>query len=297
MKRREFVESTGMLSLGGLMALNASSNLFGSLSKNKEIGIQLYTVRDAMTADPKGTLKTLASLGYTDVECAGYHEGKFYGMSLEEFKLVLNDLGLTMNSGHTLTGNMKKEQTRTMINNWDAACEDFSNIGMKSIVLAYLFDFERKTLSDYNKIIELLNKCGEIAHVYGLQMAYHNHDFEFMNLEGKIPYDVMLEETDRNLVKYELDLYWVAKANKDAVTYFNNHPGRFPLWHVKDMDNTPDKFFTEVGKGVIDWKALFKHTGTAGMQRFYVEQDVCKNHKPLESAKISINYLKSHIVK
>lgn len=297
MKRREFIETTGMLSVGSLVALNQSSSLFSGIAGKKDIGIQLYTVRDAMTVDPKGTLKTLATLGYTDVECAGYAEGKFYGMKVAEFKMVLADLGLTMNSGHTLTGNHKKDQTRTMVNQWEAACEDFANVGMKSIVLAYLFDYERKKIDDYHYISDLLNKCGETAKKHGLQMAYHNHDFEFMPLEGMTPYDVMLAETDKDLVKYELDLYWVKKANKEAATYFKNHSGRFPLWHVKDMDNTPDKFFTEVGNGVIDWKEMFSHAKTSGMQRFYVEQDVCKNHLPLESAKISIDYLKSNIVK
>jgi sugar phosphate isomerase/epimerase len=253
-------------------------------------------VRDAMTADAIGTLKTLAALGYTDVECAGYAEGKFYGMSVSDFKKTLSDLGLKMNSGHTLTGNHKKEQTRTMINNWEAACDDFANVGMKSIVLAYLFDFERKTMDDYKKIIDLINNSAEVAQKYGLQMAYHNHDFEFKSLEGKIPYDVMLAQTDKNLVKYELDLYWVTKAEKDAITYFKNNPGRFPFWHVKDMENSSEKFFTEVGNGVINWKEIFSHAKTSGMQRFYVEQDVCKNHKPLESAKISIDYLKTNII-
>ena len=297
MKRREFVETTGMLSVGSLLALSSSSKLFSDFAKSKEIGIQLYTVRDAMTADTKGTLKTLASLGYNDVECAGYSEGKFYGMSVSDFKMLLADLGLTMKSGHTQTGNQKKDQTRTMVNNWEAACEDFANVGMKTIVLAYLHDFERKKIDDYHYINDLLNKCGETAKKHGLQMAYHNHDFEFMTLDGKIPYDVMLAETDKDLVKYELDLYWVKKANKEASTYFKNHKGRFPLWHVKDMDNTSEKFFTEVGNGVIDWKEMFTHAKESGMERFYVEQDVCKNHKPLESVKISIDYLKANIVK
>lgn len=297
MKRRAFIETTGMLSMGSLLALQQSSSMFSALSGKKEIGLQLYTVRDAMTADPKGTLKRLAEMGYTDMECAGYAEGKFYGMPLSEFKMVLSDLGLTMKSGHTLTGNHKKDQTRTMINNWDAACEDFANVGMNYIVLAYLFDFERKSIDDYKKIIDLLNTSGEIAKKHGLTMAYHNHDFEFMTLENQVPYDLMLAQTDASIVKYELDLYWVRKAEKDAVAYFQKNPGRFPLWHVKDMENSPEKFFTEVGNGVIDWKLLFSHAQTSGMKRFFVEQDVCKNHQPLESVKISIDYLKNNIVK
>lgn len=234
-------------------------------------------------------------MGYREVENAGYFEGKYYNMPLKEFRKVLDDNGLKMRSGHTQTGAKDPNQKRTMINQWEAACEDAANIGQQYLVLAYIHDFERKSLDDYQRMIELLNKCAVTAKSYGLSMLYHNHDFEFMPIDGTVPYDMILAQTDRKLVNFELDLYWVKYAGKDCLEYFRQHSGRFPLWHVKDMDKTNERYFAEVGQGVIDWQPIFEAQEAAGLKQFYVEQDFCKNHLPLESVKISIDYLKKDI--
>ncbi len=295
MNRRNFIIQSSVLSVASLSLLNCTAQKMKSLN-NGRVGLQLYTVRDAMKEDAIGTLKTLAQLGYTDIESAGYHEGKYYGMSPKEFKKVIDDLGLRMLSGHTLTGANNKDQKNTMINNWEAACEDAASIGQKHIVCAYLFDFERKAIDDYKRLSDLLNKCGETSKKYGVNMMYHNHDFEFIKLNGQVPYDVMLANTNKEVVNYELDLYWTRFANVDPMKYFNEHEGRFHLWHIKDMEGSGDKFFTEVGNGVIDWKSIFNKAKKSGMQHFYVEQDICRNHKPLESVKISIDYLRKNIL-
>ena len=277
-----------------LLSIKGRSEYFNSLTdSDTTYGIQLYTVREDMTKDPTGTLKTLSQMGYIDVECAGYSEGKFYGMTPSDYKKVLDDLGLVMNSGHTLTGSMNPKQTRTMINNWEAACEDAAAMNQKHFVCAWLAPDERNTIDKYKELAELFNKCGEKAKEYGIGFAFHNHDFEFFEIDGIVPYDVLLAETDASLVNYELDLYWIIKAGKDPLKYFEKYPGRFPLWHVKDMEDTDEKFFTEVGNGTIDWLPIFEEAQKSGMKFFYVEQDYCKNHKPLESVKISIDYLRS----
>jgi sugar phosphate isomerase/epimerase len=172
-------------------------------------------------------------------------------MTPKEFRIVLDDLGLKSNSGHTLTGADTPNAKYTMYSNWAAACEDFAIISQKYIVCGYLFDYERKTIDQYKKIAVLFNKSGKIASEQGLRFAFHNHDFEFQNLEGQLPYDLLLANTDPKHVNFELDLYWIKKADKNPITYFNKHKGRFLLWHIKDMEAGSDKFFTEVGNGII----------------------------------------------
>lgn len=293
--RRKFIKDSALLSIAGL-SLSSLSMLqckAAKMSGSKDIGLQLYTVRDAMAADPIQTLTALAKMGYTDIEGAGYSERKFYGMTPKEFRKVIDDLGLKTHSGHTNTGADKPKAKYTMYSDWAAACEDFATIGQKYIVCGYLFDFERKSIDQYKRIADLFNKSGRIASDHGLKFAYHNHDFEFQTLEGQLPYDLLLANTDPQYVNYELDLYWIKKAEKDPLAYFKNHKGRFPLWHIKDMEAGPEKFFTEVGNGIINWSEIFAAKANAGMQHFFVEQDVCRNHKPLESVKISLDYINS----
>ena len=256
-----------------------------------DIGLQLYTVRDDMANDPIETLKYIASIGYTHVENAGYELGKYYGLDKQPFSTILNDLGLKMYSGHTQTGSNQPDKTHTMTNQWEKVCEDAASIDQQYIVLAYLVEEERQTIDDYKKVAELCNKCGEIAKSFGLTLAYHNHDFEFESIDGIVPYDILLSEVDENLMSFEIDLFWTRKGGVEALDYFAKYPGRFPLWHVKDMDDSPEKNFTEVGNGVIDWSKYFNESKQADLRHFFVEQDQCINYKPLESVKISIDNL------
>lgn len=288
MDRRKFISNMSTVAVGSLLVASSNPKM-EELVKN--IGLQLYTVRDDMAADPEGTLRKLAEIGYAHVENADYQDGKFYGYPTKEFKALLKQLNLKMTSGHILTGAAFPERKGTLINDWERAVNDAKEIGQEFIVCPYLFDFERKKLDDYKRLADLFNKCAEVSKNYGLQFAYHNHDFEFMDMEGQLPIDVLLERTDSELVKFEMDLYWVKFANVDPFTYFERHPKRFPLWHVKDMDDTKEHFFTEVGNGIIDWKPIFQQQQQSGMEYFYVEQDQCKDHQPLESVNISHTYL------
>lgn len=293
MERRKFIATSGTLALTSLIALQCKTKQIANAAGLENIGLQLYTVRDDMQNDPLGTLKVIADIGYTHVESAGYSEGMYYGMSPKQFNKALSDLGLKMYTGHTRTGYTDLSMTHTMSNNWEAVCEDAASIGQKYLICGWLAPEERGTLDDYKRTAELFNKCGEISNQYEIKTGFHNHDFEFVKLDGQVPYDVLLSETDSDKVCFELDHYWTTKAGVDGLAILNKHKGRFPLWHIKDMDNSSEQFFTEVGSGVINWKKIFETAPSTGMQYFFVEQDQCRNFRPLESIEIGHDYLAS----
>lgn len=255
----------------------------------KSIGIQLYTLRDLLPKDLEGTLKKVAEIGYKEVELFGYSDGKFFGKTPAQFGALLKSLGLTAPSGHYTTGNTMPKMKGTLTNDWKRAVDDAAALGQKYMVCAYLFPEERK-LDDYKRHIELFNKSAETCKAAGIQFAYHNHDFEFKKVDGMLPYDMILKGTDPKLVKMELDLYWASFAEQDPVALFKKHPGRFPLWHIKDMAKTPKREFSEVGLGSINFQRIFDAKKTAGMTHYFVEQDVCQR-PPLESIAISYRNL------
>ncbi|HWD87755.1 MAG TPA: TIM barrel protein [Mucilaginibacter sp.] len=285
--RRDFLKTSALLSAGMMVA----PQLFAY--DKKYIGLQLYTVRNAMGKDVPGTLAKVAQIGYNSVE-AGYGAGKYYGQTPSDFAALLKQNGLIMPSCHYTLGE-GQNSPGTILTGWDKAVEDAASIGQKYMVCAWLAPSERGNLDHFKKLADYFNKAGEACKKAGIQFCYHNHDFEFIQQDGKYPYDVLLENTDKNNVKFETDLYWLTKAGQDPVALFEKHPGRFPLWHIKDMDNTPKKMFTEVGHGVIDFKKIFAHNKTAGLKYFFVEQDICPGD-PFVSITQSIDYIKKNLV-
>ena len=290
--RRNFLTSAALLSAGLLISPSL-------LAYNKKyIGLQLYTVREAMAKDPAGTLAQLAKMGYNSVEGATYTgTQKFYGLTPQAFAALLKQNGLVMPSSHYRLG---EEPTNgaptlgTMLHEWDRAVDDAAAAGVKYMVCAYLSEPERGNLDHYKYIADQLNKAGERCQKAGIQLCYHNHDFEFVAQNGKLPYDLLLA-TDPKLVKMELDLYWVTKAGRDPLELFKQHPGRFPLWHVKDMAKAAPHSFTEVGNGSIDFKRIFAHATEAGLQYFFVEQDITPG-SPFDSAAKSLAHIKKNLV-
>jgi len=290
--RRSFIKASSLLTAGAII----KPSIFNY--KKGYIGLQLYTVRDAMQKDSQGTLAKVAALGYNSVEGATYTgDQKFYGMDPAAFAKVLKQNGLIMPSSHYRLGEEKTNGQNvkgTMLYEWDKAVDDASAAGVKYMVCAYLSPDERGGIDHYKYVADQLNKAGERCKKSGIQLCYHNHDFEFESQNGQLPYDILLH-TDKNLVKMEIDLYWVNKAGKDPIALFNQHPGRFPLWHVKDMDNTPEKAFTEVGNGTIDFKKLFAQADKSGLEYFFVEQDKTPGD-PFDSITKSITYIKKNLI-
>lgn len=297
--RRSFLKTAAVVSTGLLIApdLFATGNkrIF-TASNKKYIGTQLYTVRALMAKDPIGTLAQVAKIGYKTVEGATYTGAElFYGMPPAQFKMVLDDNGLEMPSGHYALGEAMPAAKGTISNDWEKAVDDAAAVGLKYMVCAYLADSERGTLDHYALSAEKLNAAGAIAQKAGIQLCYHNHNFEFVAQDGKLPYDVLLENTDPDMVKMEMDIYWIYKAKQDPIALFNKYPGRFPLWHVKDMDKTAEQSFTEVGNGIIPFKSIFAHAKEAGLDYFFNEQDVCPGD-PLVSMAESYKYIKANLV-
>jgi sugar phosphate isomerase/epimerase len=274
LKRRHFLKTSSAFAATSMLAFTPTIG-----ATKKSIGVQVYTVRKEINKDLVGTLKKVADIGYTSIELAGYRDGKFYGKAPSEFKQIANDLGLKVLSSHN---GIKPELFEKIV-------EDNVSVGVDYTVLPYLGNTQRKTLDDYKKLADSFNTYGETCKKAGIKFAYHNHAFEFDIMDDKIPFDVLLEGTDPDLVKFELDLYWVKKAGKDPLDYFNKYPGRFAMWHVKDMDPTSGKY-TEVGSGDINFKEIFENASKSGMQYLFVELD--NSERPaLESIKISYDYL------
>ncbi len=268
-------------------------------SKKTDIGLQLYTVRDAMQKDPAGTLAKVASIGFTTVEGATYTGSqKFYGMEAKEFAALLKTNGLSIPSSHYRLGEDKENGAPvkgTMLYEWDKAVDDAATAGVKYMVCAWLSPTERGNIDHYKALADHLNKAAEVTKKAGIQMCYHNHDFEFEKQGDIYPYDILLNNTDKDNVKMELDLYWVTKAGQDAVALFEKHPKRFPLWHMKDLDSTPKHAFTEVGNGTIDFKRILANKEKAGLKYFYVEQDICPG-SPFDSIQKSYSYIKNNLL-
>jgi sugar phosphate isomerase/epimerase len=273
----------------GAATIVAGTKLADSLFANpygKPIGLQLYTVRDQLEKDVPGTLEKVAAIGYKEVEIYD-----LYGMSPAQFTKLLKDNGLTGVSHHYL---LKDEQTH-----WEKSVAEAHDLGVKYMVHAILDPPDRKSLDDYKRHVELFNKIAEQTHKAGMQFCYHNHNFEFQKFDGVTVYDYLFKHLDPHLVQFEMDCFWVTHAGQDPVALMKQHPGRFPLLHIKDLKagNPPTTefdarmgIFAEVGKGTIDWKRIFAAAPQGGMKHFFVEQDYCEV-PPLESVKISYEYL------
>ncbi|HZL11705.1 MAG TPA: sugar phosphate isomerase/epimerase [Prolixibacteraceae bacterium] len=276
--RRRFLKTTAAFA-----AVTMVFPMTACAQEKKTIGLQLYTVRDKIQQDLKGTLEKLAQIGYNSVEAAGYNvaDGTFYGMEPKAFINLLNSLGMPMNSSHTVFE----------LDSAEKVIADAAATGAKYIIYPYLSDQFRTDLDGWKATAEKFNKMGEIAKKNGIQFGYHNHAFEFEKMEDQIPYDLLLTETDPSLVTFEMDLYWVTRGGQNPLDYFKKYPGRFQLWHVKDMVKTEDMFFAPVGSGRMDFASIFAEKESAGMKYFFVEQDSFKDLDSLESAEMSYKYL------
>ncbi len=272
--RRTFLKHTGTYALGTMLL----PSLEVSKHKIKNPGIQLYTVRDEMLKDATGTLKILASLGIKQIESAGSDKGYYYGLKPKEMKQVCADLGMTLRSGHVQINDK-----------WQQTINDAVETGQEYMICSRI-DFKGQTIDNYKRVAAIFNKSGEDCNKVNIKFGYHNHSSEFDEENGKVLYDVLMENTDPLLVHMELDLGWVIASGKNPVDYFNRYPGRFPLWHLKDMDLLK-KHSVEFGKGGLNIKQMFANSNKSGMKYFFIEQEEYANN-PIESMDINLKYLK-----
>ena len=300
--RRNFLKKSGTIALGSLILTKEMRASFLAQAPIHPVGLQLYTLFNVIDTDVKGTLKKVADIGYKEVESAFSKLGGFYGMKPKEFAAVTKDLGLAWKAHHVIgapfkmppgakmpTGADGKPMVippmKNLKDNMQELVDQAAEGGIPYLVCA---NIPTGTLDEIKNSIEILNKTGEACKKAKITFAYHNHDMEFKTVEGKIPYHLLLSETSGDNMKMELDLCWVTKAGVDPVELFKQHPGRFPLWHVKDID----KDMTgpqPVGTGIVDFKRIFANAETAGMKDFFVEHDMPKN--PYASITTSYNNL------
>ena len=280
--RREFIKQTSFLTAAGLLGNNILKAAPSSAGK-KDVGIQLYSVRNEMLADAKGTLLKIGAIGYKEIESARSDKGNYYGLQPREIKSILSDNGMTLRSGHIHVDD-----------DFQNSIDEAAETGQQYLISAVL-PSPGQTVDNYKKSAELLSKAGEQCKKSGLTFGYHNHNSEFDEVDGKILYDVLLENVDPKYVIMEMDLGWIINAGKDPLAYFKKYPGRFPLWHLKDMDPVK-KRSTEFGKGNVDIAGMFKHAKESGMKYYFIEQEEYTNNA-FESMTYDYNWLQKADIK
>jgi sugar phosphate isomerase/epimerase len=276
MDRRTFVAAAGAL-IGSTTFPSSRFSFLGRRRKLERVGLQLYTVRSLMKQDFEGTLAKVAQIGYREVEFAGY-----FDHTPADVRAILDRHALASPGAH-----VSYESTAT---GWDQVLDAARVIGHHYIVVAWIPEAERKDLDAWKRVAERFTKAGEACRRAGLQFAFHNHSYEFQPVAGRLPYDVLLEAADPQLVKMEMDLFWITNGGQDPLAYFHNYPGRFPLVHVKDMAPGADHKMVDVGKGKIDWKSLFAQSQLAGIEHYFVEHD--EPPDPIASIQASYEYLR-----
>ena len=273
--RRSFI-STVSAALVGAACSRVGGSSTESAQRLDRIGVQLYTARRDLARDFEGTLSRIAEIGYRELEFAGYH-----GKSPAEVRAIITRLGLTAPSSHVPIDEFRR--------NIDGAIAAAKVVGHQYLVVPWLDPKERGSIDDYRRLAEELNRFGEKVRAAGMQLGYHNHDFELAPIAGSVPLDVLIERTDPNLLVLELDLYWVTKGGADPLTYFSRHPGRIHMVHVKDSAGAPEHRQVDVGKGTIDFGKLLSRREQAGIRHAFVEMDEPTN--ALETLRVSYQHL------
>ncbi|MEQ8217345.1 MAG: sugar phosphate isomerase/epimerase [Arenibacter sp.] len=273
--RKEFLMQSGMLAAG--VVLLPSFTLHYKNPK-KNLGVQLYTFRKEMLEDAVGTLKRIAALGIKQIESARSTKGLYYGLSPKEMKSVCEDLGMTLRSGHV-----------ALDEHWKETMDQAAEAGQEYLICSSM-PTEGQTADNYKAVAEAFNKAGEECNSRNIKFGYHNHEYEFESENGEVFYDILLNNTQANLVHMELDLGWVVVAGKDPLDYFRKYEGRFPLWHLKDMDMVK-KESTEFGKGGLDIAQMLKYKNESGLKYIFIEQEEYSS-TPFESMTHNMKFMK-----
>ncbi len=266
--RKTFLKLSGLALAGAVLM---PSITFAS-NKKRTLGLQLYSLRDIIGGNVKDVMKKLSDIGFKEVETYGYSpEGKFWGFDVEEFKKILDGNGLVSPSGHYGVNDfLGKNGTDSDFN---YLLDVANTLEQKYIIVPHIAEELRTSINDYKGLANKLNRAGELCKNAGLKLGYHNHDFEFFDHNGENGYDILLQNTDKDLVDFELDIYWGIRAGKDPVALFEKYPGRFKLWHLKDMSKEDSKINTEIGSGSVNFQEIFNNAEKSGVAHFIIEQE------------------------
>lgn len=263
-----------------------------------KMGLQLFTINSIIGRDVPGTLKRVGAIGYQDTETYGFDPEKktYYGMPIPAFKQALADSQLTTTSGHYDFAKYFAQPDDAMRRFTDQCIEGASALGQRYITWPWL-DPTSRTIEKFKELTGKLNAIGEQVNKAGLGFAYHNHDFEFSEHNGLTGYDIILKETDPRLVKLQIDLYWVMHSSKRSpAELFGLQPGRYVMWHIKDMDKV-SRDYTEMGNGSIDYTKILPHASRSGMEFYYIEQGGNFAINPMDSITRSAAFFKKNLEK
>jgi len=280
--RRDFLKRSALVA-AAIPLVN--SEMIAASRPSKKTGLALYTIRDAMRENSVAALAAAGEIGYDWVEAADHGDGKSYGLKPKEFGKLVKKSGMAPISSHSAIRQ----------GNYEQMIDDAAEAGMQYIMLPSLPDEWSGSIDGYQRAADFFNKAGERCKKAGIRFGFHNHQVEFLEINGRVPYDILLELTDPKLVTFEIDLAWITAAGKDPVAYFRKYPGRFEVWHLKDL--SPEKQDATLGEGIIDFKPILAETRTAGMKYWFLEQDHCRTHTPMESIKISRDYYLKKLLK
>jgi sugar phosphate isomerase/epimerase len=282
LSRRTFLFQLAAIGAGGGLLASCSRAIAAGVARSNAelLGLQMYTVRDLLEKDFEGTVAQVAAIGYKNLEFAGY-----YNRTPEQVRALLDEHGLISTSSHIGAQLLRQDAA--------AQIRAAKIIGQNYITLPS-YNFTRDSLDSWKQAAAEFNRWGAMCRDAGLRLAYHNHNFEFQPIAGTTGFDVLMGEVDPALVDFELDLYWAIFAGQDPLALFAKHPGRFAMWHVKDMAVTNGtKGMTPVGQGTIDFKAIFAHAQQSGMHHYFVEHDTAARYPggSLASVRASADYL------
>lgn len=278
--RRDFLRNSALASLA--MSMPFRNQLMAMAPAGKPFGIQLWTIKQALAKDPVAVLKQLAADGYKKIESFEGGQGMFWGMKNTEFKKLMDDLGMKIISSHC---DHSKD--------FERKAAEAGAIGMKYLICPWVGP--QKSLDQFKRFADEFNACGEIAKKHGLRFAYHNHDYSFKPMDGVVPQDLMIENTNPATVDFEMDMYWTIASGVSPIAYMQKYPNRFKLVHVKDMTRLANGEHESciIGKGTIDYKSLLSQVSKQGVQHMIVEQEAYTGSNEMDSAKADATYMKT----
>ncbi|MEX0663123.1 MAG: TIM barrel protein [Balneolaceae bacterium] len=278
--RKSFLKTSGALAAGLAIGTVPFLKACGPVRSELDFGVQLYTLRDVIPNDPEGILRQLSEFGYKQIESYDGPMGIYWGMGNTGFKQYMDDLGMTMVSSHA-----------NVFEDFERKADEAAEIGMDYLICPYVGPQE--TMDDFRELADQFNEIGEVANNAGIRFAYHNHDYTFVELEGELPQDVLMERTDSDLVDYQLDIYWVVAAGEDPAAWFQKYPGRFTSCHVKDISSGDEPESTILGTGEIDYPEVLSVAKENGMEYYIVEQEAYSGTTPMDAVRENAEYMRT----